>query len=113
MQALMKATHKLDDVNLIKQLVTIKKTELNLMVIFVTIKQLNFSANSSIGAQTPSPEKERVVTDLDRVEAGLRRARAAIKAAKDEKRMYDRDYTPMGPMYHDANVFHRYNSFSY
>ncbi|KAL8152886.1 hypothetical protein V2J09_010646 [Rumex salicifolius] len=87
----------------------------------VTDKQpLDFPANSSGGASyapansefsSPSPaapELQRVVvTDLDRVEAGLRRAREAIKAAKNEKEIYDPEYTPMGPMYHNANAFHR------
>ena len=44
---------------------------------------------------------------LDRIEAGLRQARAAIREAKNGNQTQDPDYVPMGPMYHNAKAFHR------
>ncbi|KAK3013701.1 hypothetical protein RJ639_009792 [Escallonia herrerae] len=46
-------------------------------------------------------------TSLDRLEAGLGRARAAIRDTKNGHRLNDSDYVPTGPMYWNPSVFHR------
>ncbi|KAB1221222.1 hypothetical protein CJ030_MR2G020380 [Morella rubra] len=46
-------------------------------------------------------------TNLERLEAGLRRARAAIKEAKHANETQNNDYVPIGPMYRNANAFYR------
>ncbi|KAB1221223.1 hypothetical protein CJ030_MR2G020379 [Morella rubra] len=43
-------------------------------------------------------------SNLGRLEAGLRRARAAIKEAKHANQTQDPDYYPVGPMYRNANA---------
>ncbi|XP_021743191.1 probable glycosyltransferase At5g03795 [Chenopodium quinoa] len=53
-------------------------------------------------------ELEKVVTDLDKLEIGLQKARAGIKEAKFTNRTYDDpDFKPVGPMYWNSNAFHR------
>lgn len=54
---------------------------------------------------------QRKYSSLDRLEAGLWRARAAIKKAKTGNQTNDPDYIPTGPMYWNAAAFHRYVHF--
>ncbi|XP_024459282.1 probable glycosyltransferase At5g03795 isoform X2 [Populus trichocarpa] len=46
-------------------------------------------------------------TSLEKLEAGLQKARVALKEAKNGKQADDPDYAPAGPMYWNAEVFHR------
>ena len=63
------------------------------------------SLNESISL--PLKQSRQVRTRLDKLEAGLQRARATIKEAKNGSQLQDRDYVPIGPMYWDAKAFHR------
>ncbi|XP_024459283.1 probable glycosyltransferase At5g03795 isoform X3 [Populus trichocarpa] len=45
-------------------------------------------------------------TSLEKLEAGLQKARVALKEAKNGKQADDPDYAPAGPMYWNAEVFH-------
>ncbi|OMO81955.1 Exostosin-like protein [Corchorus capsularis] len=65
----------------------------------------NATMNESIAL--PVKQSKRVRTKLDKLEAGLQKARAAIKEAKNGSQLQDRDYVPIGPMYWDAKAFHR------
>jgi hypothetical protein len=47
-------------------------------------------------------------TSLEKLEAGLQKARVALKEAKNGKQADDPDYAPAGPMYWNAEVFHRF-----
>ncbi|XP_028789977.1 probable glycosyltransferase At5g03795 [Neltuma alba] len=51
--------------------------------------------------------KPRKYSILDRTEAGLLHARSAIRRAGNGNQTPDPDYVPIGPMYHNANAFHR------
>lgn len=59
-------------------------------------------------SHVPNMKARRDYTKLDRLEAGLRRARAAIKEANHGNQTQDTDYAPVGPMYRCANAFYRY-----
>ncbi|KAL0543713.1 hypothetical protein IC582_018817 [Cucumis melo] len=51
--------------------------------------------------------RQREYTKLERIEAGLRRARAAIREAKFLNQTQDPDFVPSGPMYWNSKAFHR------
>ncbi|KAH1123223.1 hypothetical protein J1N35_006383 [Gossypium stocksii] len=84
----------------------ITNNELNNLNISVTgVPNATISLNESISL--PLKRNRQVRTKLDKLEAGLQRARAAIKDAKNSSRLLDPDYVPVGPMYWDAKSFHR------
>ncbi|KAA8516638.1 hypothetical protein F0562_016856 [Nyssa sinensis] len=72
-------------------------------------------ATEAMEIQEPDGEEEESLkmrsqkkySNLERVEAGLAQARAAIKEAKNGNQTQDPDYIPSGPMYWNANAFHR------
>ncbi|KAA3465011.1 putative glycosyltransferase [Gossypium australe] len=84
----------------------ITTNELNNLNISVTgVLNATISLNESISL--PLKQNRRVRTKLGKLEAGLQRARAAIKDAKNSSQLLDPDYVPIGPMYWDAKAFHR------
>ncbi|XP_041024931.1 probable glycosyltransferase At5g03795 isoform X1 [Juglans microcarpa x Juglans regia] len=75
-------------------------------------RNVSMSGHSSIvppmnESHVPMMKARRDYTKLDRLEAGLTRARAAIKEAKHGNQTQDPDYAPVGPMYRRANAFYR------
>eukprot|EP00257_Ricinus_communis_P021123 XP_015580528.1 probable glycosyltransferase At5g03795 [Ricinus communis] len=86
----------------------------------IDIQQLNatgendkqISSNRSSIAAWPNDSSiktthQKAFTNLERLEAGLQNARAAIKEAKNGNQTEDPEYVPIGPMYWNSKVFHR------
>ncbi|KAK8337150.1 hypothetical protein V6Z11_A09G168900 [Gossypium hirsutum] len=74
----------------------------------ITINGTPNNATTSLNETIALPLKHsrQVRTKLDKVEAGLQRARSAIREAKNGSQLQDPDYVPIGPMYWDAKAFH-------
>ncbi|KAL1201517.1 putative glycosyltransferase [Cardamine amara subsp. amara] len=71
----------------------------------IRLNPINISNNVT---STASIElKKRVLSNLEKVEFELQKARAAIKAASMDDPVDDPDYVPLGPMYWNAKAFHR------
>lgn len=91
----------------------LQKTERNKEETTVTTNGTSSPTDSLLNeshANPMKPNRETVRTSLQRLEAGLQRARAAIKEASISgyHPLEDPDYVPIGPIYRDAKAFHRY-----
>lgn len=73
----------------------------------------NVSSEGNYEPAVVKARKQREFTKLEKIEAGLRRARAAIKEAKFLNQTHDPDLVPSGPMYWNAKAFHRLNFYIY
>lgn len=75
-----------------------------------TNKTLGVAVAAAINETHAVPMKagrKRAVTKLEKLEAGLQRARVAIKEASIGNQTQDPDFVPLGPMYWDSKAFHR------
>lgn len=68
---------------------------------------INITNTSNVTSTASLELKKRVISNLEKVELELQKARAAIKAASMDDPVDDPDYVPLGPMYWNAKVFHR------
>ncbi|ESQ40291.1 hypothetical protein EUTSA_v10016080mg [Eutrema salsugineum] len=75
----------------------------------VGLNPINITSASNNVTSTASSEqiKKRVMSNLEKIEFELQKARVAIKAASMDDPVDDPDYVPLGPMYWNAKVFHR------
>jgi len=67
----------------------------------------NLSSVNESYVAAERPKLQRKFSILDRTEAGLVKARAAIREARNGNQTQDADYVPIGPMYMNAKAFHR------
>lgn len=75
----------------------------------IRLNPINITSMSNNFTLTGSSEliKKRVLSNLEKIEFELQKARVAIKAASMDDTVDDPDYVPLGPMYWNAKVFHR------
>ena len=71
----------------------------------------NFPTTNESLALSMNARLPKKYSNLARLEAGLGRARASIREAKNwNQTIEDHDYVPIGPMYWNSKTFHRYPS---
>lgn len=80
---------------------SVSATNMNLTVAVV-------AAINETHAVPMKAKPKRAVTKLRKLEAGLQRARVAVKEAALGNQTQDPDFVPLGPMYWDSKAFHRY-----
>lgn len=79
---------------------SVSATNMNLTVAVV-------AAINETHAVPMKAKPKRAVTKLRKLEAGLQRARVAVKEAALGNQTQDPDFVPLGPMYWDSKAFHR------
>ncbi|KAL7247941.1 hypothetical protein ACSBR2_002778 [Camellia fascicularis] len=85
----------------------IQKNEASLNTTTISAPQIVPSTNES-HTIPPKVESKRKPSNLNKLEASLGRVRAAIREARNNgNQTHDPEYVPGGPMYWNANAFHR------
>ncbi|GMP50138.1 hypothetical protein CsSME_00016877 [Camellia sinensis var. sinensis] len=85
----------------------VQKNEASLNTSTISAPQIAPSTNES-HTIPPKVEPKRKPSNLNKLEASLGRVRAAIREARNNgNQTHDPEYVPGGPMYWNANAFHR------